>query len=98
MTGAILLKGFGQRKRNGIRRDNMDEKVWKEFKEAIEEGQELAFDYKDEEWWISRVPEEKSFLLTRSRDSYTQAFKTAEELFKQGIIDGKPFIERIKDL
>ncbi|WP_397538899.1 hypothetical protein [Rummeliibacillus pycnus] len=76
----------------------MDEKVWKEFKEAIEEGQELAFDYKDEEWWISRVPEEKSFLLTRSRDSFTQAFKTSDELFNNGIIYEKPFIDRIKEI
>ena len=75
----------------------MDDKVWKEFKEAIEEGQELAFDYKDEEWWISRVPEEKSFLLTRGKYSYTQRFDTAQELFNKGIVDGKPFIERIKD-
>ncbi|GEL06234.1 MULTISPECIES: hypothetical protein [Rummeliibacillus] len=76
----------------------MDENVWKEFKEAIEEGQELSFDYKNEEWWISRVPEEKSFLLTRSKDSFTQAFHSAEELFLHGLIDGKPFIERVKDL
>ncbi|MFJ8261072.1 hypothetical protein ACIQ4I_03800 [Rummeliibacillus sp. NPDC094406] len=76
----------------------MDEIVWKEFKEAIEEGQELAFDYKDEEWWISRVPEEKSFLLTRSTDSLTQSFKTSDELFNNGVIDDKPFIERIKDI
>ena len=98
MTKDIILKVNGQIKLQGSRRDNMDRKVWQEFREAIEEGQELAFDYKDEEWWISRVPEEKSFLLTRSKDSYSQAFKTAEELFKHGIIDGKPFIERIKDL
>ncbi|WKK70040.1 hypothetical protein [Brochothrix thermosphacta] len=76
----------------------MDQNTWKKFQEAIEEGQEISFDYKNEEWWISRVEEERSFLLTRSSDSYTQSFTTAEELYKKGIIDGEKFINRVKDL
>lgn len=78
----------------------MNEKEWKEFKEGIvDEEQELNFFYKSEEWWINRLyGEEKSYLLTRSKDSYTQEFRTAEELFVNGIIDGKKFIERVPDL
>lgn len=76
----------------------MNAKEWEDFKIAIvDKEQELSFYYKSEEWWISRVPKQKSFLLTRSKDSYTQAFETAEELFNNGIVDGKPFIERVKD-
>lgn len=78
----------------------VSEKEWKEFKEGIvDEEQELSFSYKSEEWWISRLyGKEKSYLLTRSKDSYTQEFQTAEELFTNGIIDGKKFIERVPDL
>lgn len=77
----------------------MNEKEWKEFKEGIvDEEQELNFFYKSEEWWISRLyGEEKSYLLTCSKDSYTQVFRTAEELFNKGIIDGKRFLERVSD-
>jgi len=76
----------------------MNEKEWQEFKDAIEEGQELPFDYKSEEYWISRVSEEKSFLLTRSKDSYTQAFETSDELFNKGLVDNKFFMEIVKDI
>lgn len=76
----------------------MDKETWTTVQEAIDEGQELSFDYKGEEWWISRVDEELSFLLTRSSDSYTQYFKTAEELYMKGMIEGKTFIERIEEL
>ncbi|GIN92755.1 hypothetical protein J22TS1_38060 [Siminovitchia terrae] len=77
----------------------MDKETWEEVRKAIEdEGQEMSLYYNDEEWWISRLyGEEKSFLLTRSKDSYTQEFETAEELFTKGVVDGKPFIERVKD-
>lgn len=76
----------------------MDEKTWLEVQQAIDEGQELSFDYRGEEWWISRIDDERSFLLTRSSDSLTQYFKTAEELYEKGMIDGRPFIERIAEL
>ncbi|MFG3611311.1 hypothetical protein [Rummeliibacillus stabekisii] len=78
----------------------MDLKSWEEVRKAIEdEHQEILLYYKDEEeWWVSRLyGEEKSFLLARSKDSYTQMFATALELFNNGIVDGKPFIERIND-
>lgn len=78
----------------------MTEKEWQEFRFSVEvEEQELAFYYKDEQWWISRLyGEDKSYLLTpHSKNSYTQEFRTAAELFTNGIVDGKPFIERVKD-
>nr|WP_146552822.1 hypothetical protein [Rummeliibacillus sp. SL167] len=65
----------------------------------VNEEQELNFFYKSEEWWISRLyGEEKSYLLTRSKDSYIQEFRTAKELFENGMIDGKKFKERVPDL
>lgn len=76
----------------------MDEETWLEVQQAIDEGQELSFDYRGEEWWISRIDDERSFLLTRSSDSLTQYFKTAEELYEKGMIDGRPFTERIAEL
>ncbi|RST60580.1 hypothetical protein D5F11_007055 [Siminovitchia terrae] len=77
----------------------MDKETWEEVRKAIEdEEQEVLLYYNDEEWWVSRLySEEKSFLLTRGTDSYTQKFETAEELFTKGTVDGKPFIERVKD-
>lgn len=76
----------------------MNEETWLEVQQAIDEGQELSFDYKGEEWWISRIDAERSFLLMRSSDCFTQYFKSAEELYEKGMIDGKPFIERITEL
>lgn len=76
----------------------MTKEEWEQFRKEIEEhDQELSFDYKNEEWWISRVPEEKSFLLS-APNSDTQYFETAEALFMQGIIDGKTFIEQVPNL
>ncbi|WP_413485878.1 hypothetical protein [Brochothrix thermosphacta] len=74
----------------------MDETQWENFRQAIvEEGQELSFDLNGEEWLISRLhDEEKSYLLT-APNSDTQFFKTAEELFEKGIVNGKPFMEQI---
>lgn len=76
----------------------MTEEGWKVFREEIERyDQELSFYYMDEEWWISRVPEGKSFLLS-APNSDTQYFETAEALFRHGIIDGKTFIEQVPNL
>lgn len=74
----------------------MDETQWEDFRHAIvEEGQELSFDLNVEEWWISRLhDEEKSYLLT-APNSDTQFFKTAEELFEKGIVNGKPFMKQV---
>lgn len=77
----------------------MKDNEWKEFKKAfVDEQQEVFFYYKGEEWWISRLyGKEKSYLLTRSRDGYTQEFRTAEELMNDSDMDGKPFIERVPE-
>lgn len=76
----------------------MDKQGWKNFQEMIDEGQEISFNFKGEEWWISRLyDEEKSYLLT-APDTYTQFFKTADELYKNGMMDGKPFIERVPEI
>lgn len=77
----------------------MDKQGWQNFQEMIDEGQEISFDFNGEEWWISRLHDEEiSFFLTRSKDSYTQGFRSADELYKNGMMDGKPFIERVPEI
>ena len=74
----------------------MDQNTWKKFQEAIEEGQEISFDYKNEEWWISRVGEERSFLLTRSSDSYTQSLQLQRSFIKKELLMGKSLYTGLK--
>ena len=96
MTGVGTM-GIGlQEHGTKIGGDFMEEKVWENVKNAIvKEGQELSFYLNGEEWWISRLhDEEKSYLLT-APNSDTQFFKTAEELFEKGIVNGKTFIEQV---
>jgi hypothetical protein len=54
-------------------------------------GEEFQFYYQNEEYWISTNQE--GFYLTRGKDSYTQSFTTADELFREGQIDGKSILE-----
>ncbi|WP_046213994.1 hypothetical protein [Paenibacillus wulumuqiensis] len=65
---------------------------YNEFVERVGWGEEFFFYYKNEKYWISR--NEHGLYLTRERDSYYQAFKSSQDLFLNGTIDGKP----IKDL
>lgn len=77
----------------------MDDRGWKNFREMVSEGQEVSFVYKGEEWWISRLyNEEKSYLLTRSKDSYTQEFETEEEVFAKGMVEGRPLSDRKEEI
>lgn len=78
----------------------MEKINWIEFKKGIEENEEeISFYFHDNEWWISRLyGEPRSFLLTRSKDSYTQRFETAEELFTRGEIEGKTITDRREEL
>nr|WP_307394945.1 hypothetical protein [Paenibacillus anaericanus] len=52
---------------------------------------EYNFYLEDEEYWISHNVD--GYYLTRVRDSYSQEFKTAEDLFGNGRIDGKSLLE-----
>ncbi|MFP7170750.1 hypothetical protein [Terribacillus halophilus] len=62
-----------------------------EFKQRVAMGEEFQFYYKNESYWISRNKE--GFYLTRVQDSYSQSFKTSEELFREGRIEKKTFHE-----
>lgn len=68
----------------------MDSETWEQVKEAIDEGQELSFDYKGDEWWISRVQADDSFLLTRSSDSDTQYLKRQKTFINTALLMAKP--------
>ncbi len=54
-------------------------------------GEEFQFFLHDESYWISQ--NSNGFYLTRETDSFSQSFNTADELFQNGKIDGKPIIE-----
>ncbi|WP_410771301.1 hypothetical protein [Fontibacillus sp. BL9] len=62
-----------------------------ELVQRVEWGEEFQFYYQNEEYWISTNKE--GYYLTRGKDSYTQSFRTAEELFNEGQIDGKTLLE-----
>ncbi len=64
--------------------------TWNEFMELQERvswEEEFSFDYKNEEYWI--IQNIDGYYLTRSRDSFTQEFDTAQALFKNGTIEGR---------
>ncbi|MCR8843741.1 hypothetical protein NQ117_08580 [Paenibacillus sp. SC116] len=63
---------------------------YEELKERVLMGEEFQFYYHNESYWISR--NDKGFYLTRVKDSNSQAFKTADELFENGQIEGKTIL------
>jgi hypothetical protein len=65
---------------------------YNELVERVGWGEEFTFFYQDERYWISR--NENGLYLTREKDRYYQSFKTSEDLFLNGRIDG----QSIKDL
>lgn len=68
----------------------MKYKEYLELQDNVKIGEEIALYYENEEYWISRS-QDGQFLLTRSKDSNTQFFITANELFEKGTIDGHSF-------
>ena len=65
--------------------------TYDELVECIGWGYELFFYYNDDKYWISQNPGKR--YLTRAKDSYTQEFDSAEELFKYGRVEGKSILE-----
>jgi SAM-dependent MidA family methyltransferase len=65
---------------------NIDELV-----KMVSCGMEYNFYLNDEEYWISN--NEAGYYLTRVKDSYSQEFATAEELFEKGRINGASVFE-----
>lgn len=64
---------------------------YEELKQRVAMGEEFQFYYRDESFWISRNKD--GYYLTRVRDSYSQSFKTSNELFEDGRIDEKSIQE-----
>ena len=62
-------------------------KEFKDFKDLVRCGMEYNFYIKEMEYWISHNSD--GFYLTRVEDGFTQEFKSSEELFAKGKIDGK---------
>ena len=65
--------------------------TYQELTERVAHGEEFSFFYHGEEYWISQNKDGR--YLTRSRGSITQSFKTAEDLFSNGRIEGKTLYE-----
>ena len=65
--------------------------TYQELTERVGWGEEFPFCYHGEKYWISQ--DEEGLYLTRVRGSMTQSFKTAEELFSNGRIEGKTLYE-----
>ncbi|WP_025676432.1 hypothetical protein [Paenibacillus polymyxa] len=62
-----------------------------ELVERFEMGEEFQFYYKNDSYWISY--NEEKYFLTRERDSFSQSFQSARELFVNGKIDEKTILE-----
>lgn len=62
-----------------------------ELVQRVRWGEEFQFYFQNEEYWISTNKE--GYYLTRGKDGYTQSFQTAEELFRQGQINGKTILD-----
>jgi hypothetical protein len=59
--------------------------------ESVAGGEEFVFCYNNEEYSIHQNKDGR--YLTRCRDGYTQAFKTAVDLFNESRIEGKSLLE-----
>ncbi|MGN8228298.1 hypothetical protein ACWGXJ_08350 [Paenibacillus sp. S33] len=64
---------------------------YNELVERFEMGEEFQFSYKNDSYWISQ--NEEGYFLTRERDSFSQSFESARELFTLGKIDDKTILE-----
>lgn len=69
---------------------------YEELRQRVAMGEEFQFYYQNQSFWISRNQE--GYYLTRVRDSFSQAFKTSNELFKKARIDGKTILQLWNEL
>lgn len=76
---------------------SMNHQQYIHLQKMITIGEEINFQYKTDEYWISSTPDKK-YHLTRVRDSNTQTFSNSETLFKKAKIDGKSFDEIYLDI
>lgn len=61
--------------------------TFNEYRDLVKKGMEYNFYVNNNEFWISRNNE--GYYLTRVKDSNTQAFLEADNLFENAIIDGE---------
>ena len=69
---------------------------YEEIKERVGWGEEFLFCYNNEQYWISQKNPKR--LLTRVRGSVKKEFKSTEELFENGRIEGKSLFEIWDDI
>jgi hypothetical protein len=65
--------------------------IYEELIDRVARGEEFEFCYNNEHYWINQNKEGR--YLSRCRDGYTQAFKTAVDLFNESRIEGKSLLE-----
>lgn len=61
------------------------------FMEIVAIGEEFDFILEGEQYWISN--NQYGYYLTRCSDSYTQEFKTSDDLFRYARINDKSIFE-----
>jgi hypothetical protein len=64
---------------------------YNEFMIMVKCGMEYNFYIDDEEYWISHNLD--GYYVTRVKDSYTQEFKTSDELFENARINDKTILQ-----
>ncbi|QTH45392.1 hypothetical protein J4772_13845 [Cohnella sp. LGH] len=69
---------------------------YSELMQLVSCGMEYNFYVETEEYWISH--NENGYYLTRVRDSHSQEFRTAGDLFENGRINGKSLLELWDDI
>lgn len=69
---------------------------YEDIMERVGWGEEFSFDYNGEQYWISQ--NDDCLYLTRVKGSITQEFKTTQELFENGRVEGKLLLEIWDDI
>lgn len=69
---------------------------YKEIVERVGWGEEFSFYFQGEQYWISQNVDGR--YLTKVNDEYTQCFKSAEDLFANGKIEGKTIAQIWEDI
>ena len=64
---------------------------YNDFMEIVAMGEEFDFIFEGEQYWISHNHD--GYYLSRCSDSYTQEFKTSDDLFRNARVNGKSIIE-----
>ncbi|WP_182200415.1 hypothetical protein [Paraliobacillus salinarum] len=66
----------------------MNDQQFAQLQQLVKIGEEINFDYNDEEYWISHTPDGLCH-LTRVTDSFTQTFNNVDSLFNNAKLKNK---------